>query len=216
MENQDLERFVSASRASGKSDTQIKSELLAAGWPEGSVNQFLSTPATPSIPHAVAVAPHTSANGTWTAFEYVLMFISLSFSATGVAGLLHHLVDSQISVQTDASNYSLSYYSSYLIPFYISSIIVSFPIFAFLALRLRALLEKHPEVRMTRVRKAAIYIALIWTFLAMMIRLVETVYSFVNGTDIAANVLSHLLVTLLVSGSIFVYFAFEVRKDISQ
>jgi hypothetical protein len=211
MNNQEIQSFVAQSRAHGVSDAEIRQQLINAGWPQNMVDASFGASAAPHF------SSSSSDLGGWAAFEYVLMFISLAFSASGVAGLLHHFVDSKITDPSAATGYySLSYYSDYLIPFYISISIVTFPIFAFLALRLRSMIMKNPEVRRARIRKLAIYIALSWTFLAMIIRLIETVYGFVKGNALAANALSHLVVTMLISGAIFLYFALEVKKDILE
>lgn len=212
MDNTELKNYVAQSRAKGVPDAEIANQLRATGWPQALVDEAVGVPATAAAPN---YHPQTvSGLGAWVAFQYVLMFVSLAFAAGGVAGLLHHLVDAKISAMSPATNYySLSYYSDYLVPYYISTCIVAFPIFAGLALRLRYLIETKPEVRKARIRRAAIYIALIWTFIAMMVRLIGTVYSFVKGNAMATNVLSHLAVTLVISGVIFVYFAFEIRKD---
>ncbi len=218
MENAELRKFVSDSRAHGRTDAEIKAQLLQSGWPADAVNLALSAAVsspTESLTMQVGTPKDNASDlGLWAAFEYVLMFISLAFAATGAAGLLHHLVDTKIAVKAVTDNYySFSYYSDYLVPVYISSLLVGFPLFAFLALRLRSLITKRPEVRQAKIRKVAIYLALIWTFMAMIIRVDGTVYSFVKGNEFMGNSICHLIVTLLVSGGIFAYFAFEVRQD---
>lgn len=211
-----LSKFISESRSQGLSDTEIKTQLMNAGWPEAAVNQAIGV-GSPQIPTPQYHNSHSSSNfGMWVVFEYVLMFITLASSATGFAGILHRLMDDKIAPVTavGTSLYGIaSYYSDYLLPTYIASLIISFPIFAFLALRLRKKLISNPEIRKIKVRKVFIYIALTWTFLALLSRFIRTVYNFLSGEAAVANVFSHLIVTLLVSGAIFVYFAWEIKQD---
>lgn len=154
-----------------------------------------------------------SSYGMWVVFHYVLMFLSLSSGATGLSGLLHHLVDKNTAAIKTTSYSLTSYYSSYMVDWYIAISIVAFPIFLFLALSLRYKLEKHPEIREIRMRKILIFIALIWTFSSMFYRLADTVYKFVKGDALVLNIVGHLLVTLFISGIIFLYFFIELKQD---
>lgn len=209
MQNSQLEQFITQSKAAGKTIDQIKAQLLGAGWPQADVDQALGIGNAIAVP---AYVPDQAANfNMWVVFEYVLMFITLAFSAMSLAGLAHQFVNDKISAG-NAVNYS-SYYNSYLTPGYVATSIIAFPIFAFLALLLRRRLEKNPAIRSIKFRKIFIYIALIWTFLALITRLIMTVYAFINGDAKVLNTLSHLLVTLMISGSIFTYFVIEIRQD---
>src|SRR5690349_11965300 len=147
-----LHDFITHSKSSGKSDAEIKASLSAAGWPDSDISHALQGPSS-STPAPLVTgsssAPGYHPNlGMWTVFEYVLMFITLSSSATGLAGLLHHLVNNKLAPVKAAgySFYGFNYYD-YLVTFYLASLIIGFPIFAFLALKLRAQLMKYPEIR---------------------------------------------------------------------
>ncbi|MDP4001149.1 MAG: DUF5671 domain-containing protein, partial [bacterium] len=213
-ENQNLVKFISESRVQGNSDEAIKTQLVSSGWPEAEVNQALGDAQSVGLAptYKQTQQPSLASNfGMWVVFEYVLMFITLAFSAAGLVGILHRLVDNELSPITavgSSSIYSLSNYNDYLLTTYIASLIIAFPIFVFLALRLRSTLLKNPEVRKIKTRKIFIYIALTWTFLVLLSRFIRTVYDFLNGEGQALNIILHLVVTLLVSGAIFLYFSF--------
>jgi hypothetical protein len=214
MDNSNLADYIRESRSHGKTDAEIKAALLSAGWPEAMVNQQL-TP-TPGIqPQGnITMAPAYHPDfGMWVVFEYVLMFISLATTATSLAGLIHHFINTQVPPKHSSIYGAYFSIDSYLVISYLAALIVSFPIFAYLALKLRARLEKYPEIRKIKVRKVFIYIALTWTFMVLLTRFIRTVYSFLSGDVVILNVLSHLAVTVLISGAIFLYFVIEINQD---
>jgi len=83
-------------------------------------------------------------------------------------------------------------------------------VFVFLALKKRELIE--PRIREFRLRIILIYITLTVTFGIMLCNIISTVYKFLGG-DTTLRSLLHLAVTLLVAGSVFVYFIWEVRSN---
>src|SRR6185295_8785860 len=95
---------------------------------------------------------------------------------------------------------------------YVASLIVAFPVFGFLFVFLRKKIETNPEIRNIKSRKFFIYVALLWTFLVLLIRFISLIYGFLSGSQNTGASLLHLLVTLLISGSIFLYFVLDVRK----
>ena len=211
MPNQELQNYIDTAREQGQGDEQIRLSLIDAGWPEQDVSSAL-TPNSPelAIPKFQSRTNHF---GMWIVFEYVLMFITLATSAIALAGLAHQFVEDKLSDPDLGLGYFGYFSSSSLTTTYVSMIIVGFPMFAFLFIHLRKLLLAHPEIRELKMRQIFIYLALVWTFIALISRLIRVVQTFLNGGENVGATLAHLLVTLAISGSIFLYFVLEVRKS---
>ena len=95
---------------------------------------------------------------------------------------------------------------------YLSALLISYPLFLLLSIELSYLIVKHPTVKNLRSRKILIYITLIAAFLMMLGSIITTIYAFLNGS-ISTNILGHVAVTILIAGSIFIYFLTEVIHD---
>jgi hypothetical protein len=201
--------YIIDARAKNFSDEQIKSTLLAAGWSEGQITEAftqrpLETPIAPPPP-----VPHI---GMWIGFLYILFFISLYVLATVVGVLFHDMVEHVI---VDAKTATYSYHmadNTSMVRGALAAIIVSFPLFAILALILKKQISKQPAIINIRSRKLLIYITLIGTFLIMLGHIIYSLYSFLDG-KLTTNALGHLFVTFLIAGSIFGYFLSEVIYD---
>lgn len=210
MSTPELERYITNVREKGANDAEIKEHLLKSGWQEKDVLLVLSPKASPTLPPAPPPAlPHF---GMWVAFQYILMFISLYVSATALGGMMNYAVDQIFPDKLDAS---MSYYGSfgdYMVKWYVASMIIAFPIFAALFLWLKKQELALPIIRTIRVRKVLIYATLIITFLIMISNIISVTYHFIDGS-ITSRSLGHLVVTVLVAGSIFLYYLHEVKDD---
>lgn len=155
----------------------------------------------------------SSTHSMWDAFEHVLLFISLYIFATAFALLLHFFVDRIFPSSISTTSYlsGSSYYST-IIRGYLAAIIVSYPFFAFLFLRITKRTFELPDLRKIHARKTLIYITLIVTFIIGLINLISIVYNFLGG-NINLNFLLHFFVTFIVSGIIFLYYLNQVRSD---
>lgn len=212
MANSDLEKYVLQLKEKKIPDDQIKERLLKSGWGQREVEQAFQKddPVAGELPPPPV--PHFSM---WITFEYILVFISMYVSFTALGGIFHYGVDKFVPDPLQRSVYAYTYSSSWndsMVPGYLAAILVTFPIFAVLFIILRRQMIEKPAVRNIRSRKILIYITLVITFIYMIFHLISTVYSFLQGTSTMRTIL-HLLVNLLIAGSIFAYLLFEVRED---
>lgn len=152
--------------------------------------------------------------GMWDAFEHVLMFISMYVFASSSSMLLHTFVDTWLPDVTTTNSMYNSYndLGSVLTRAYLSAIIVSFPIFAFLFLRITKHTKLNPTIRSLKLRKSLIYITLTVTFIILIWKLINTVYTMLSG-NIGVNFLLHFVITVSVSGLIFAYYFLQVKED---
>lgn len=207
----ELDSYIAKAREKKFSDEQIKNQLLSSGWQQDQITQALAqNPTDTSLPPPPPPpVPHV---GMWTGFLYVIFFICLYVLATAIGILFHNWVDTIFPLPTDMPDYWGTFRQTEL-QGALAAIIVSFPIFAYLAILLKKQLAKNPAIKNIRSRKLLIYITLVGTFLIMLSHIIGTIFSFLNGSANVLNALAHLGVTLLIAGSIFGYFISEVKHD---
>lgn len=209
MPNPELVKYIASARQQNISDDSIKNELIKQSWPQQDVLEALSPSSAPVPTIPAPPVPHF---GMWVAFQYIILFITLYISASCFAGILHFAADKHISDTLDNINFSKSEFASTILMGYIAGIVVSYPIFAFLFIRLKQQTIQKPGVRNFRTRKLLMYITLVGTFLLMMGNLIMIIYSFLMGTA-TTRAFAHFVITVLVAGSIFGYLLHEVRED---
>ncbi len=149
--------------------------------------------------------------GMWITFQYVVEFITLYIWATAFGGIIHFAIDKNFPDQLKTISYT-SIIGSYVMPGYLSALIVSYPIFAFLYLILKKQEGQNPEIKNIKIRKILIYFTLIIAFIILVSQLISGVFSFLNGSA-SLNSFMHILATIIIAGSIFLCFLFNVRED---
>lgn len=209
-----LTRYIETLRSRGKTDGQIRTALLGAGWDEKTVNQALSGDA--DIPPPPPPPGRSGGQiGMWEGFEHVLMFLSLYTMAMALGLLLHQFVD----VWSPAPDITSGSYgaiqrslSGYIIRGSIATLVVSFPLFAYFYLDIIRRIIKNPQIKNLRSRKFFIYLTLVGTFIITVSKTIQTVLTFLDG-NISLNFLLHLVVTVSIALLIFFRFLVEVLDD---
>jgi glucan phosphoethanolaminetransferase (alkaline phosphatase superfamily) len=92
-----------------------------------------------------------------------------------------------------------------------SALVVVFPVFLFLFYKLRKEYLAMPEKREIRVRKWLIYLTILLTSVAMIVDMVTLVYNFYSG-EITTRFLVKTLIVLVLTGLVFLYYAWDVKK----
>ncbi len=147
----------------------------------------------------------------WITFQYVVEFITLYVWATAFGGIIHYAIDKNFPDLLKNTTYT-SLIGSYIMPGYLSALIVSYPIFAFLYLILKKQEGQNSEIKNIKIRKILIYFTLVIAFIILISQLISGVFSFLNGSA-SLNSFMHILATILIVGSIFLCFLFSVRED---
>lgn len=209
MPNQEIIDYVTHARRQNVTDEAIQDALFKSGWPRDEVMEVFAPKPQEYTAPPVPIAP-VAHIGMWVGFLYILYFISLYVLATSVGGLLHGWVDKLIPDPANVSGNAS--WLDFMIPVYVAALIVSYPVFAGLAIMLKKQAVKNLAVKNLRSRKILIYITLVGTFVLMISDIIKTLYFFLTGA-FSLNALAHLGVTFLVSGYIFYYFLTEVRTD---
>lgn len=225
MAHQALSDYIAAAREKGHSDDQIKHDLIAAGWDKKMVSAVLTVdgdlPVPPPPPENDPNSPRPVVQNLSTrGLEFIIMFIALGVAAVALGSLLHSSVNTLFG-----SNESILG-SGGSVPFAASALVVSFPVLAYLFLRLQKAELANPSLRLDASRKRAIQITLVVTFLVGLSNVIYFVYSLMSGGNndsyntfgsSAANSLLgnfvHLVITLAIAGGIFVYYWRDEHQD---
>lgn len=208
MVSSDLIEYIKTAKSQNLSDEQIKETLVRGGWSEVEVMEALRPSESSQVHLPPPPVPHF---GMWVGFQYVLLFISLYISSLAFAGLVHYFINQMIPDALDKAKYSYLT-QDYLLRWYLAALIVAFPIFAFLFIFLKKQELQKPVVKNIRARKQLIYITLTITFLIMIFDLVKTIYDLLGG-EVTPRSLANFVATIIISGSIFTYYLFQVKED---
>lgn len=216
-----LLQFIKSAKEKGTPDDVIKNNLVSVGWSQEDVTKALAANALGDIPlPPSAEAPGKIVKGQptgsmWDAFQHILLFISLYVTVVSFALLLHYFVDMWFPGVPNFGYSSYNYVDtiqSTLVLGYLSAFIVTFPIFAFLFLKITKHTQEHPEARMLASRKLLTYLTLIATFLTMVGNVISLVWGLLNG-NITINFVLHFVIWVGLAGLVFSYYLNEVKED---
>ncbi len=211
-----IHTYIEEVRKKGKSDDEIKSTLIAAGWQKNTVEAAFHSPADILPPPPAPPKNSTNATGgltsAWDAFEHVLLFISLYVLATSIGLILHYFVDKWVPGVRLTSYVDYGDWQATLFRGYMAALIVSLPLFTFFFLNITSRTNANIAIRGLHARKVLIYITLVGTFIIMIASIIRVVFNMLNG-NLSSNFILHLIVTLTVSGVIFIYYLNQVKED---
>jgi hypothetical protein len=222
MSTAEIVSYITSAKSQGVSENEIIERLQKLGWSKENITQAFATlpqnvaPPTNTSQQLQSSAPSQSP-GMWDAFEHILLFISLYIMTTVIGFILNYFVDKWFPGIPDASS-SYSYLSSQadsqliLLRGYLAALIVSVPLFSFFFLDITKRTFKNPLIRHIRSRKILIYLTLIITFLILVGEVIALIFTLLNG-NVSLNFILHFLVTLVVSGIVFLYYLWQVKED---
>ena len=207
MADNELTTFVKESLQAGSSREEIERVLAEAGWSRdqvmGALNRYASVDSRIPVPRPRA---YLSARD---AFLYLVMFSMLYLSAYNLGSLLFQFInlgfpDPAIAEYGDAT--------ARMIRFSTSALIVAFPVFLFVAMRLARQLAADPTRRTSAVRKWLTYLTLAIAACIIVGDAIALVNSLLSG-EMTVRFVLKALVAGGISGSVFVYYLREMRKD---
>lgn len=141
-------------------------------------------------------------------FLHLLAIITLYISAGGFMALLFQFVNiffpDALNTYEHTSAISTMRWS-------ISALVIIFPVYVLTSWYLNKSYQKNPLKRNLRIRKWLIYFTLFAATLIIIGDLVTLIYNLLNG-DLTIRFLLKILAVLLVSGSVFGYYFWDVRK----
>ena len=140
-------------------------------------------------------------------FLHLLATITLYATAVSLLTLLFQYINLALP---DVLDYAAGAYST--IRLSISTLIIVFPAFVLTSWYLNKMYVAVPERRAWRFRKWLIYFTLFIAALVVIGDLVTLVYNFLQG-DMTLRFGVKVLAVLLVSGNIFIYYFWDLRRN---
>lgn len=199
--SKELLRFVRDALSAGKPREEIAQALTSSGWSASEVRDALSawadTPFAPPVPRPQPVVTARDF------FFYTLTFGLLIYGATHLILLLHELIDYFMG--------DGHYYAMRDMRFSVASLIVSAPIYIWLAVRDRKHLAADPAHYRSAIRKWLIYLALLVASTVLVGDLIAVFYALLDG-DMTLQFFLKAAVVAAVTGVLFLYYLRDLRK----
>lgn len=204
----DLSEFVREALNRSASRDEIRVVLLGAGWSEAQVTSAIEGFADVDFPIAVPrPRPSLSAR---EAFEYLVLFGTLYFSAFALGQLLFQFInltfpdplwpEFRFVAITGAIRWS------------ISSLVVSTPVFLFVAWSNSRKIEASPVKRASPVRRWLTYLTLAITASLLIGDCTSLVYNLLGG-EMTMRFLLKAATIGAIAGTAFVYYLSDLRRD---
>lgn len=204
----ELQVFVKEALAKNVSRTKIHEMLVAGGWAKDEVDNALASYLDVDFPVPVPKRrPYLSAR---EAFLYLLMFATLYISAISLGTLIFQYLNIWLP---DVTTQYYDYGTKDTIRNAASSIIITFPIFLFVASILKKSIQKDAEKRSSKIRKWLTYITLLIAAGVIIGDLIALVNALLGGTDATPRFLLKVLTILLIAGSTFGYYLNDLRGE---
>ncbi len=140
---------------------------------------------------------------------YLLAVVTLVASAIALGALLFDIVNIYLPDVTQVGSYYLQGIFSSL-RMSLATLIIVFPIFAWLTRMLNKDLESNPERRESKIRKWLLYFTLFVSALFIIGDLVSVLRSFLNG-ELTVRFLFKSFIVLAIAGKIFYYYLSYLR-----
>ena len=205
---QDLDLFVREALGRGQTKEATAAALLAAGWPAEQSRSALAAYA--DVAFAVPVPrprPYLSAR---EAFLYLTLFTTLYLAAYHLGNLLFGLIE-QAWPDPAENEYEILRLASSM-RWSIASVIISFPVFIWLARYLGKELERRPAKRLSAVRRWLTYLTLFVAAVVLIVDMITLVYNVLGG-ELSVRFLLKVLVAAVIAGSVFGYYLWDLRKE---
>ncbi len=204
--NEDLIRFVKEALGRGLSRGQTEEVLLRAGWKPDQVKGAMAAFAEVEFPVPVPrPKPYLSAR---EAFLYLVLFTTLYISAYNLGSLIFQFIN--LAFPNPAMEVGTYIHEN--IRWSISSIIVAFPIFLYLAWLLSREIRLDPAKRASKVRRWLTYLTLFVTASILIGDFITLVYNFLGG-ETKVRFLLKVLTVAGIAGPIFAYYLLDLRSE---
>lgn len=201
--NEELIGFVKDGLQRGLPRVQIHDVLLHAGWPQDQVRRAMGGFAEIEFPIPVPrPVPSVSVRET---FVYGVMFTTLVLSAYSLGLLLFALIDRSFPHTASLRPQIVSQ----TIRWSISALVVTFPVFLYVARAIDRAVRLDPTKRASRVRRQVTYLTLFITACVLIGDLIAAVYNFLGG-DVTASFVLKALTVGLIAGGVFSYYRWDL------
>jgi hypothetical protein len=200
MGNDSLPAFVRAAKERGVPDESLVGILRQFGWPERRIYRALSEYYSAALGIAVPTRGEASGNAR-DAFLYLLNFITLGFWTVALWQIWDDLVGRWFPdpLSSDAAPLRDD------IAWQVATIIVAFPIFAFVHTLIARELARRPELYFSSIRRWLTYLALVLAAIAILVDAALTVQNWIVG-HLTTHFLLGTLGLMVVGGGVFAFY----------
>ena len=203
---QQLESFVKEALQAGQKKPEVASVLKRAGWPDAQIANALNAFSDEPFPVPVPTPqPSLSARD---AFLYLVMFGTLYYGVWNLIGLLFSFID-QAYPDPGTLNYHIYWDSQ---RWATSAIIITFPVFFFMAHYIGRQIEGNPYKRLSPVRRWLTYFTIFVATFTMLGDVTTLIYYFLGG-GLTTRFLLKVAVVAIVAGSAFTYYLLDLRRE---
>jgi len=210
--------YVILQKQKGVSSSTIAEKLKNAGWTDGDIEAALSDNIVPIPEYATLKSVSSTTQSLaynytlWDTFQHFLMFLTMAIYVTTLDMLTYQLLEkllpSKESPWYEFYSYSFGQYFGMAL---MSAVIITFPIFVFLFIRIKKQTVQNPALKSLKSRKVLTYITLAVTFLIVLGNIVNMLFQVLTGNLELINFL-HFLSPILMCSLIFTYFIREARE----
>lgn len=203
----DLVGFVREGLSRGMTRPEIASVLTAAGWHEQQVKDALRAFAEVSSPVPVPrPRPYVSAR---EAFTYLVFFVTLYISAYSLGALAFDLIDKFLP---DPAGRRSPASIAQSMRWAMSWLIVTFPVWLFVASRIARAGRRDPTARSSRIRRQLTY-ATIFVASCVVLGDTTTLVYYTLGGELSSRFVLKVLTVAVIGGGAFAYFLPDVREE---
>lgn len=204
----DLSLFVKEALEKGHSRAKIHAALEKAGWQADEIRNALGAYAETDFPIPVPKRkPYLNAR---EAFLYLLMFLTLYWSAFSFGQLLYQFINRAFP---DPLQYSYGFDpTASTVRMATASLIIAFPVFLWIAWIINRAVTKDPDKRASKIRKWLTYLTLFIAAGIIIGDLIALVFNLLAG-ELTPRFLLKVLTVGGIAGAIFGYYLLELRKD---
>lgn len=203
----ELELFVRESLLRGQSREAIRQALASAGWSAEQTLGVLEGYAEVEFPVPVP-RPRASLSAK-EAFQYLVLFATLYFSAYHLGSLLFDLVNRAFPDPAAQASYS---FSSNSMRFSVAALLIAFPVFAWMSRSLSIDVARHPIKRLSPVRRWLTYLTLFVAAGILIGDMTSLVYNLLGG-EATPRFLAKVAVVAMIAGGIFYYYMHDLRRE---
>jgi hypothetical protein len=203
---QDLEQFVRTALEKGAKRDQIDKALADAGWAPEQTRSALSAYADVNFVVPVPQPrPYLSARD---AFLYLVLFTTLYMSAFHLGSLLFELINRAFPDPAQFRSGGLST----SIRWSVASLLVAFPVFLSMSIKIGHDVARQPVLRQSVVRRWLTYLTLFVAAVSLIIDLIILVDGVLGG-EATARFMLKVLVAGVIAVVVFGYYLWDLRQD---
>ena len=204
----ELQGFIGDGLTRGLSRAEIERVLLEAGWPPEQVRNALGGFAKIEFPIPVPrPKPYLSAR---EAFLYLVLFSTLYVSAFSLGRLLFQFINQ--AFPDPAAPAAVVAAVRQAIRWSISSLVVAFPVFLYVAWLTGRETRRDPNKRASKVRRWLTYLTLFVAAGVLVGDVTSLVYSLLGG-ELTARFVLKVSTIAVIAGAVFGYYLRDLRLE---